>query len=102
MQTIDEATRAFLANKRIAVTGVTRKPQGHGANTVFKRLQDPLMQGYPAALQEGPIRNLVRQGMLERVFRLRDQPRLVKEVGGLKVREVVLEIPVLGDDPEER
>jgi uncharacterized protein len=40
MPTIREAAAAFLANKRIAVTGVSRKPQGHGANTVFKRLRD--------------------------------------------------------------
>ncbi|HEU4541941.1 MAG TPA: CoA-binding protein [Jiangellaceae bacterium] len=35
-----EAASAFLANKRIAVTGVSRTPQGHGANTVYKRLRD--------------------------------------------------------------
>ncbi len=40
MATIKEAADAFLANKRIAVTGVSRKPKDHGANTVFKRLRD--------------------------------------------------------------
>jgi len=41
VQTIKEAASAFLANKRIAVTGVSRKnPENHGANTVFKRLRD--------------------------------------------------------------
>jgi uncharacterized protein len=40
MPTIREAAAAFSANKRIAVTGVSRKPLGHGANTVFKRLRD--------------------------------------------------------------
>jgi predicted CoA-binding protein len=35
-----EAACAFLANKRIAVTGVSRKPRDHGSNTVFKRLRD--------------------------------------------------------------
>jgi predicted CoA-binding protein len=35
-----EATAAFLANKRIAVTGVSRSPKDHGANTVFRRLRD--------------------------------------------------------------
>ena len=40
MQPIKEAAFAFLANKRIAVTGVSRKSEGHGANTVFKRLRD--------------------------------------------------------------
>jgi len=40
MLTMNEAVSAFLANKRIAVTGVSRKPKDHGANTVFKRLRD--------------------------------------------------------------
>jgi predicted CoA-binding protein len=35
-----EAASAFLANKRIAVTGVSRRAADHGANTVFKRLRD--------------------------------------------------------------
>jgi len=40
MQTMKEAASAFLAHKRIAVTGVSRKPREHGSNTVFKRLRD--------------------------------------------------------------
>lgn len=40
MLTMKEAASAFLANKRIAVTGVSRKGKDHGANTVFKRLRD--------------------------------------------------------------
>src|SRR6266542_2003367 len=40
MLTMQEAVAAFLANKRIAVTGVSRKPKDHGSNTVFKRLRD--------------------------------------------------------------
>jgi predicted CoA-binding protein len=40
MPTMMEAAAEFLANKRIAVTGVSRKPKDHGANTVFKRLRD--------------------------------------------------------------
>jgi hypothetical protein len=35
-----EAASAFLANKRIAVTGVSRTPKDHGANNVYKRLRD--------------------------------------------------------------
>ncbi|HSB85156.1 MAG TPA: CoA-binding protein [Ilumatobacteraceae bacterium] len=35
-----EAASEFLANKRIAVTGVSRTAKDHGANTVFKRLRD--------------------------------------------------------------
>ena len=40
MTTMNEAVSAFLANKRIAVTGVSRMPKQHGSNTVFKRLRD--------------------------------------------------------------
>jgi predicted CoA-binding protein len=40
MQTIGEATSAFLANKRIAVTGVSREPKSHGGNVVYKRFRD--------------------------------------------------------------
>jgi predicted CoA-binding protein len=41
MKTVKEAAAEFLANKRIAVTGVSRSsPRDHGANTVFKRLRD--------------------------------------------------------------
>jgi predicted CoA-binding protein len=38
--TIREAASEFLAQKRIAVTGVSRNPREHGSNTVFKRLRD--------------------------------------------------------------
>ncbi len=37
---INEAAAAFLANRRIAVTGVSRSAKDHGANTVFNRLRD--------------------------------------------------------------
>ena len=40
MPTMKEAAREFLAQKRIAVTGVSRKPMEHGSNTVFRRLRD--------------------------------------------------------------
>jgi uncharacterized protein len=40
MQTVKEAADSFLANKRIAVTGVSRSPKDHGSNTVYKRLRD--------------------------------------------------------------
>ena len=39
MTTIKEAATEFLAKKRIAVTGVSRKPQGHGSNVVYQRLR---------------------------------------------------------------
>jgi len=40
MQNIVDAASAFLANKRIAVTGVSRTAKGHGANAVYQRLRD--------------------------------------------------------------
>ena len=39
MLKIKEAASEFLAKKRIAVTGVSRKPQGHGSNVVYQRLR---------------------------------------------------------------
>jgi predicted CoA-binding protein len=48
MKTIKEAAGEFLASARIAVTGVSRtNPQGHGANTVFKRLRDRGYEVFP-------------------------------------------------------
>ena len=40
MQSVNEAATAFLANKRIAVTGVSRTPRTHGSNSVYKRLRE--------------------------------------------------------------
>jgi hypothetical protein len=40
MQSVKEAASMFLANKRVAVTGVSRSPKDHGSNTVYKRLRD--------------------------------------------------------------
>jgi predicted CoA-binding protein len=40
MQSVKEAAAEFLANKRVAVTGVSRTPRTHGSNTVYRRLRD--------------------------------------------------------------
>ena len=40
MTNIKEATAAFLANRRVAVTGVSRTPRDHGSNVVYRRLRD--------------------------------------------------------------
>lgn len=40
MRTIHDAAAEFLGSKRIAVTGVSRTPQGHGGNVVYQRLKD--------------------------------------------------------------
>jgi len=39
MVTMKQAASEFLAHKRIAVTGVSRNPQGHGGNMVYQRLR---------------------------------------------------------------
>jgi uncharacterized protein len=40
MPTIVEAAAIFLANKRIAVTGVSRQGESHGSNAVYRRLRE--------------------------------------------------------------
>ena len=40
MDTIKKAAAEFLATKRVAVTGVSRKAEGHGSNVVYKRLRE--------------------------------------------------------------
>jgi predicted CoA-binding protein len=40
MQSMKEAAAAFLANKRVAVTGVSRTPKTHGSNNVYRRLRE--------------------------------------------------------------
>ena len=40
MQAITEAASEFLAKKRVAVTGVSRKGKSHGSNNVYRRLRD--------------------------------------------------------------
>ncbi len=42
---IETAAAEFLACRRIAVTGVSRNPQGHGSNAVLERLVE---RGYDA------------------------------------------------------
>jgi predicted CoA-binding protein len=37
---IREAAEEFLRSERIAVTGVSRHPEGHGSNVVYRRLHD--------------------------------------------------------------
>ena len=40
MPTMKDATAEFLTKKRIAVTGVSRNPKGHGSNIVYQRLKE--------------------------------------------------------------
>ena len=39
MTAIEAAASEFLAMKRVAVTGVSRKPASHGSNAVYQRLR---------------------------------------------------------------
>jgi len=38
-RSVKEAASEFLAKRRIAVTGVSRRPEGHGGNVVYQRLR---------------------------------------------------------------
>jgi uncharacterized protein len=40
MTKMKEAATEFLSHKRVAVTGVSRTPKGHGSNVVYQRLRD--------------------------------------------------------------
>jgi predicted CoA-binding protein len=40
VQPIEEAASAFLSNRRVAVTGVSRTPKEHGSNSVYCRLRE--------------------------------------------------------------
>jgi len=47
MPTIGQAATTFLARRRIAVTGVSRNPHGHGSNTVYQRLRSRGYEVFP-------------------------------------------------------
>jgi len=40
MTAIKNAASEFLATKRVAVTGVSRTPESHGSNVVYRRLKE--------------------------------------------------------------
>lgn len=47
MVDIRQAADEFLANRRVAVTGVSRTPASHGANIVYQRLRDRGYEVFP-------------------------------------------------------
>ncbi len=47
MTKISQAAEQFLSHRRIAVTGVSRNPTGHGSNVVFQRLRDRGFEVFP-------------------------------------------------------
>lgn len=46
MPGIQEAAASFLSNKRVAVTGVSRHPETHGSNAIYRRLRERGYQVY--------------------------------------------------------
>jgi len=40
MQNIQDAATEFLAKQRVAVTGVSRTPENHGSNAIYRRLRE--------------------------------------------------------------
>jgi len=44
---VEQAVSEFLGQRRIAVTGVSRTPQDHGANVVYKRLRERGFEVFP-------------------------------------------------------
>src|SRR5262245_5241474 len=65
----------------------------------FNDLNQPSMKGSPPLLYEPSIGDLMGQGVLEGVFRLGKEARLVEELGGLEVREATVQggLGQLGD-----
>jgi hypothetical protein len=54
-------------------------------------LNDFGVEGTPSLLRKTPIGDLVREGVLERVFELRKEARFVEELGGLQAGEATVE-----------
>jgi hypothetical protein len=56
-----EAATEFLANRRVAVTGVSRTPETHGSNNVYRRpAESPGAGSVSAAATEYGRRNGIR------------------------------------------
>jgi uncharacterized protein len=47
MTNVKDAASEFLTKKRIAVTGVSRNPKGHGSNIVYERLRSRGYEVFP-------------------------------------------------------
>ena len=98
MLTLKEAAAEFLAQKRIAVTGVSRDPQSHGGNIVYRRLRQRGYQVFavnPNARQvEGaasfPDLRSIPNGVTAVVIAARPETALatLRECGELGIRHV--------------
>src|SRR5215831_7926798 len=60
----------------------------------FQGLDNTGMQRAPPLLQQATVGHLVRQGVLEGVFWLREEARLIEELRGLEVGEVAVQLDV--------
>ena len=71
---------------------------------LLHRGEHPRMQLTPPVLQESGVRDLMGEGMFERVLGLREETNLVEELGRLKMGEASSEVLVtfLGDRRQER
>ena len=87
----------------LALQGMMGQPFDLVGQTVGREplddLNEPGVQGPPPLLHEAPIGDLMRQGVLEGVFRLGKEARLVEELGGLESCEAALQgrLGQLGD-----
>ena len=84
---------------RRSTCSATRSPASR-----LDRVHDPGVQGAATLVQEGAVRDIVGQGVLERVFEVREEAPLVQEVGGLEPGQPVpkLVFGEIGDRLEQR
>lgn len=99
MQNIKEAAAEFLAHRRIAVTGVSRRgPGAHGANVVYQRLRErgyevfavnpnaTIVEGDPAFRDLAAIPGGVEAVVIGTRAELADAT--MRECAGLGIRDV--------------
>ena len=60
----------------------------------FQGLDDADMERSPPLLEQTPIGHLMCQGVLKSVLQLREEARLIQELRGLEVGEVVVQVRV--------
>ena len=75
----------------LAPQGVLRQPLDLLAESIgvecLDRLHDPGVKRAPPLVEHAAVGHLVRERVLEGVFEIREEARLVEELGGLQMRE---------------
>src|SRR5215470_18869508 len=68
----------------------------------FEGLHDPGMEGTPPVMEHAGVRHFMGEGVLERVFEIREDACLVKELGRLQVGESLVNgfLRHIGDEPQ--